>query len=70
MVSSPAFDDDPRLLQRVEDIAVQQLVAKLRVEALAIAVLPRATRFNVGRLGADRSNPVLHGLSDELRPIV
>ncbi|ESW62637.1 hypothetical protein X772_36915 [Mesorhizobium sp. LSJC280B00] len=38
---TPSFDDNPGLLQRVEDLAIEQLVAELRIEALAIAVLPR-----------------------------
>ncbi len=30
-MSSPAFDDDLRFLQRVKNLAVEQLVTKLRV---------------------------------------
>jgi hypothetical protein len=41
VVASPFFDNDPSLLQGVEDLAIEQLVAELRIEALAIAVLPR-----------------------------
>ena len=42
-MASPALDDGPGLLERVEDFAIQKLIAQLRVEALAIAVLPWAT---------------------------
>jgi hypothetical protein len=35
------LDDDPRFSQAVEDLAVEQLVFQLRVEALAVSVLPR-----------------------------
>ena len=66
----PAFDDDPGFLQRVEDLAVEQFIAKLRVEALAIAVLPRAAGLDVGRPGSDRSDPFLDGFGNELRAIV
>ena len=66
----PAFDDDPRLLERVKDLAVQQLIAKLRVEALAIAVLPWAARRDIGGLGADKRDPVPRGLRDELGAVV
>ena len=40
-----------RLRQRVEDLPVQQLVPELAVEALVVAVLPRATesRSSPGR---------------------
>jgi hypothetical protein len=40
---SPAFDDDPRFRQRVENFTVEQFIAKLRVEAFAIAILPGAS---------------------------
>jgi hypothetical protein len=69
-VAPPALDDDPRLSKRVEDFSVEQFVAKSGVEALDEAVLPRTAPFNVGCLGADRSDPVLHGLCDELRTVV
>ena len=42
VVTTPALDDDLRLAQRVEDLAVEQLVAQPRIEALDEAVLPRA----------------------------
>ena len=66
VVLPPAFDDDLRFLQRVEDFAIKELVAELRVEALAIAVLPRAAGHDVGGLGADGSDPSAQGLGDEL----
>jgi hypothetical protein len=40
---------------------VEQLVTQLRVEAFAIAVLPRAAWFDVSRLGSNRCDPILHG---------
>src|SRR5665213_3198318 len=61
VVSSPAFDDDSRFFQRGEDLAVEQLVAKLRVEAFAIAIFPWASGFDVSRPGSRRGNPILHG---------
>ena len=66
---SPSFDDHLGLCQRVEDLTVQQLIAKLPVEALDVAVLPRTARHNVGGLGADRRDPLAHGLGHELRPV-
>ena len=70
VVPAPALDDDLRLAQGVEDLAVEQLVAEPGIEALDIAVLPRAARLDVGGLGADRGDPLLHGLGDELRAVV
>src|SRR6187402_1800935 len=70
VVLAPPFDDNPGLLQRVEDLAVEQLVAKLRVEALAIAVLPGTAGHDVGRAGPDSGNPLAHRLCNELRAVV
>jgi hypothetical protein len=41
VVAPPCLDDDLGLGEAVEDLAVEQFVAKLRVEALTVAVLPR-----------------------------
>src|SRR6266516_3315230 len=70
VVASPALDDDLGLAQSVEDLAVEQLIAKAGVEALDVAVLPRAAPLDVGGLGTDSRNPFLHGLGDELRSVV
>ena len=70
VVLAPPFDDDPGLLQRVENLAVEQLVAKLRVEALAIAVLPRAAGHDVGRSRPDSGNPLTHRPGNELWAVV
>ena len=67
---SPSFDHDLCLLKCVEDFAIEQLVAEPGVEALAIAVLPRAAGLDVGGAGPDSHDPVPKGLGDELRPIV
>ena len=37
--------------QRVEDLAVKQLVAQLRIEVLDVAVLPRTIGLNIGGPG-------------------
>ena len=67
---APAFDHDLRLTERKEDLAIEQLVAQWCVEAVQLAVLPRATGRDVGRPGTDRGDPVLHCLGEELWPIV
>ena len=70
VVPSPGFDQDLRLLQRVEDLAVEQLVAELGVEALDVAVLPGGAGLDVGGLRADGGDPVPQGPGQELRAVV
>src|SRR5215210_631587 len=70
VVTTPTLDDDLRLTQAVEDLAIEQLVPEAGIEALDVAVLPRAARSDVGGLGSDRGDPLLDGLGDELRAIV
>ena len=70
VVASPALDDDLGFAQTVEDLAVEQLIAKASVEAFDVAVLPRTASLNVSGLDADSSDPFLHGLGDELRSVV
>jgi hypothetical protein len=70
VVAPPALDDDSGLSERVEDFAVEQLIAKSRVEALDVAVLPRTAPLDVSGLGAGNRDPFLHGLSHELRSVV
>ena len=67
---APVFDHDLGLGERVEDLSVQKLIAELGVEALAIAVLPWASRLDERRLRTDRDDPFSHSLRDELRAIV
>src|SRR3954468_22974267 len=69
VVTAPALDDDLRLAQRVEDLAIEQFVAQARIEALDKAVLPWAARRDVGGLRADAADPLLHRFGNELRPI-
>jgi len=69
-VASPTLDDDLGLAQSVENLAVEQLIAKAGVEALDVAVLPRAAPLDVGGLGTDNRDPFLHRLGDELRSVV
>src|SRR3954467_2097492 len=59
-----------RLAQGVEDLAIEQFVPEPGIEALDVAVLPRASRSDVGGLASDRRDPLLDGLGDELRAVV
>ena len=40
VMDTPALDHDLRLLEQVEDLTVEQLVAQLAVERFAVAALP------------------------------
>jgi hypothetical protein len=51
LLAPPSLDDDPRVTQQVEDRAVEKLVTKLGVEALAIAGFPGTAGLDVGSLG-------------------
>src|SRR4051794_4158833 len=66
VMPAPALDDDLRLAKSVEDLAVEQLVPEPGIEALDVAILPRAARSDVGGLGSNRRDPLLDGLGDEL----
>ena len=70
VVASPAFDHDLRLTQRIEDLAIEQLVAQARIEAFDEAVLPGAAWCDVSGSRAYGSDPVVHGFGDELGPVV
>src|SRR5215472_4881855 len=70
VMAPPAFDDDLSFSEGIEDLAVEQLIAQARVEALDVAVLPRTAALDIGGLGADGGDPSLDGLGDELRPII
>lgn len=70
VVLPPLLDDNLGFLQTVEDLAVEQLIAQFAVEAFAIAVLPRASRFDVGRLGTDGCYPFSNSKGNELRAVV
>ena len=66
----PFFDNNLGFPQRVENFAVQQLVAHSPVGTFAISVLPGRPRLNVSRLGSHGFDPVPDGLSDKLRAVV
>src|ERR671917_624757 len=70
VVAPPVFDHDLRLLERVEDLAFQQFILELAVEALAVPVLPRAAGFDVQGLGAELCQPLPQSLGDHLRTVV
>ena len=66
----PLLDDDWCLLQDVEDFSVEQLIAELAVEALNIAILPRAARLDEQSLRAQLVQSSADLFIGELRAIV
>ena len=52
VVVLPCSDHDLCLPQAVENLALQTLVLKLAVEALAVPILPRTAGLDVQRLGS------------------
>lgn len=52
VVVPPLFDQHLCLPERVEDLAIEQLIPKLAVDAHVVPVLPRRARLDVERLHA------------------
>jgi len=70
VIPAPTLDQYLRLLQRVEDLAVEHLVPELAVEALVVTVLPWAARFDEQCLHANPRQPFPHRDRGELTAIV
>jgi hypothetical protein len=67
---APGRDHHPRLAQRIKQLASKALSAELVMEALDIAVLPRATRIDVEGFDTRFSQPRLKGLSNEFGTVI
>lgn len=70
VVLAPLLDHDLDFPQRVEDLAVQQLVTQLAIERLAVAILPRAALRDVKRRRAHATEPPAQLLGHHLGPVV
>ena len=68
-MASPALDNDLGLAQAVEDLAVEQLIAKAGVEAFDVAVLPRTASLDVSGLGGDNCDPFLQASATNSGPL-
>ena len=66
---TPPLRQNLCLLQRVKDLAIQELIAQLSIEALTIPVLPGTPRLDVQRPRAHSPQPLPQLLGDELRPV-
>ncbi len=67
---TPASNEHHCFGQCVEDLAVQELVPQLAVEALVVAVLPGTTRLDEQRLYTEPGQPLSNQLRRELWPVV
>ena len=70
VVDPPGFDQNLRLSEGEEDLAIEQLVAELAVEALAVAVFPRTAGLDVGGLRPNLADPFSQAGRDELWAMV
>jgi len=66
----PCFDDDLSLFDRREPLRIEHLSAQCSIEALVVAILPRASRINADGLDADLCQPCLEVGGDKLRTII
>lgn len=64
------LDDHAGFGERPELLTVEAFVPEASVEALHVAVLPRAAGFDVDRLDPILRDPLLDRLGDELAPVV
>src|SRR4051794_22748202 len=69
-MAAPRADHDPSLFQAVEDLQLQALVPEFPVEALAVAVLPRAARGDIQGLRPKLLQPRAKSLGDHLGAVV
>ena len=69
-MATPPLNEDLGLAERVEDLAVERLVAEARVKALAVAVLSWRAGLDVGGPGAYGVDPGADFQGSELGTIV
>jgi len=70
VVHPPLVENDSGLRQAQEQLSVEQLVPKPAVEALHVAVFPRARLLDVERANARPRQPFLDLFGNELRPVI
>lgn len=70
VVDPPLFCQNLRFLQRVEQLAVQELRAHFPIERFDIAVFPRGAGLNVEGLNLQGLQPATQFPGNELRPVV
>jgi len=69
VVAAPSLDQHPGFFEAAEDLAVEQLIPELAVEALVLAVLPGAAGRDIERFHRDPTEPVSDRLGRELAAV-
>ena len=67
---APPFNQDPGLVERVEDLPVEKLVPHLADQRFDVAVLPRAARRDKERRDSEVFQPLPYSFRRKLRPVV
>ena len=70
VIHSPSIHNVPRFSQAQEQLAVEALISQFAVEALHVAVFPRAARLDEQCLDLLTRQPLFDGLRGKLRPVV
>ncbi len=70
VMAPPILDQYLGFFQRIEDLAIEQLIAQLAIKDLDVAVFPGAAFLNEQRSDIQASQPVADALGGELRTIV
>lgn len=69
VVDPPRFDHHAGLGEGIQDLAVEPLVAELRVEAFAAAIFPVTAELDKRRFRPHCVDPVPNALGNELRTV-
>ncbi len=70
VLQPPLHAQHPGLRQRSEQLRIQQLIPQPPVEALGVAVLPRAARLDIQRLDPRRLQPKADPPGNKLRAVI
>ena len=70
VIVSPRSCERPGLPDAIQDLHRQELISQTTVEALGVAVLPRATRFDVPGIDTHLPKPPAEGMGNELRTVI
>ena len=70
VVPTPEFRQHLCLLQRRENLPVEEFVPEFAVEAFDVAVLPRTSRLDEQRLDSQPREPLADDFGDELGPVI
>ena len=70
VVLPPLFDQDLGLLQRIEDLPVQEFISQLSVEGFHVTILPGTPGLDIERLDAKPREPLANRIRSEFGTVV